>query len=349
MDTFAKKIDDVFTSFPETSFRFIIAGMNGSANSGFAGMALTPWDECAWRKAKGCLQPQVQGKLGQEVTGLQVFVFSLPPLPGNSQGMPVQMVVSSPSSFETVYAATGKLKAAANKSGMFIVTDSDLEFNNPVVRVSIDQAKANDIGITMQDIGDALATLLGGNDHRFSLEGRSYEVIPRSAARCASASTIWASTTPQDESGGRGPALDRAQGLQRHRAERAHPVQPAQLGHLLSGADAGGDDGPGGRLPAAAGGRNPAARLPLRLPLAVAPVRPGRGNQLTVTFAFSRCCRCQQHGHCCTLEVVVAVVIGRPPELAGGWRTEIFVHCSLVTTTAVTPVVLSMVSRPIRD
>ena len=178
MDTFAKKIDDVFTSFPETSFRFIIAGMNGSANSGFAGMALTPWDQRT-RKAKD-LQPQVQGKLGQEVTGLQVFVFSLPPLPGNSQGMPVQMVVSSPSSFETVYDVMGKLKAAANKSGMFIVTDSDLEFNNPVVSVSIDQAKANDIGITMQDIGDALATLLGGNyTNRFSLEGRSYEVIPQ--------------------------------------------------------------------------------------------------------------------------------------------------------------------------
>ena len=44
----------------------------------------------------------------------------------------------------------------------------------------IDAAKANRIGVNMQDIGATLATLLGGNYvNRFNLDGRSYQVIPQ--------------------------------------------------------------------------------------------------------------------------------------------------------------------------
>ena len=42
-----------------------------------------------------------------------------------------------------------QIKAAARKSGMFIVTDSDLAFNNPVIRVNIDRSKAGAYGISM--------------------------------------------------------------------------------------------------------------------------------------------------------------------------------------------------------
>jgi multidrug efflux pump len=73
-----------------------------------------------------------------------------------------------------------KIKAAARKSGLFIVVDSDLDFNNPVIRFHIDAAKANDLGINMAKIGDTLATMVGENYvNRFNLGGRSYEVIPQ--------------------------------------------------------------------------------------------------------------------------------------------------------------------------
>ena len=73
-----------------------------------------------------------------------------------------------------------KIKAAARKSGMFIVVDSDLDFNQPVINVNIDRSKANELGVTMQSIGDTLALLVGENYvNRFNLNGRSYEVIPQ--------------------------------------------------------------------------------------------------------------------------------------------------------------------------
>ncbi len=56
-----------------------------------------------------------------------------------------------------------KIKAAAMKSGLFIVSDSDLQFNQPVVRIKIDRSKASDLGLTMQQIGNTLALMLGGN------------------------------------------------------------------------------------------------------------------------------------------------------------------------------------------
>ena len=92
----------------------------------------------------------------------------------------MQMVINSTSSFQAVYEQMAKLKDAARKSGLFIVSDSDLDFNQPVVRVKIDRSKASDLGINMQQVGGTLATLLGGNYvNRFNLEGRSYQVIPQ--------------------------------------------------------------------------------------------------------------------------------------------------------------------------
>lgn len=141
-----------------------------------AGMLLKPWDER--KRSSIALKPLVQAELSKN-EGTNAFAFSLPPLPGGSGGLPVQMVINSTLGFQSIYEQMSKLKNAARKSGLFMVSDSDLEFNQPVVRMRVDRSKANGLGITMQNIGSAVATLLGGNYvNRFNLEGRSYQVIP---------------------------------------------------------------------------------------------------------------------------------------------------------------------------
>jgi multidrug efflux pump len=63
---------------------------------------------------------------------------------------------------------------------MFIFSDSDLRFETPQIEFHVDHDKANRLGITMSDIGNSLATLLGGNYvNLFDLYGRSYQVIPQ--------------------------------------------------------------------------------------------------------------------------------------------------------------------------
>ena len=177
VDTYGAQVDQVFASFPETDTRFVVNGLEGGPNSGIAGMILKPWEERT--RSAQALNPLVQAELNK-ITGESVFAFSLPPLPGSTGGLPVQMVISSTAGYETVFKLMEELKAAARKSGLFIVTDSDLAFNNPVIRIKVDRAKANDLGITMASIGEALGTMVGGNYvNRFNLNGRSYEVIPQ--------------------------------------------------------------------------------------------------------------------------------------------------------------------------
>jgi multidrug efflux pump len=73
-----------------------------------------------------------------------------------------------------------EVQAEAQKSGLFIFTDTDLKFETPQVELKIDHDKANRLGVRMSDIGGSLATLLGGNYvNRFNLYGRSYQVIPQ--------------------------------------------------------------------------------------------------------------------------------------------------------------------------
>jgi multidrug efflux pump len=175
-DYYGKQLNRVFASFPETFITFVVNGRFGP-NQGIAGMNLKPWDERS-RTAQQ-LKPLVQRKVSA-VPGMSAFVFSLPPLPGSIGGLPVQMVIYSTAGYRQVYQAMEKIKAEARKSGLFMVVDSDLQFNQPTIHIDIDRSKANALGITMQSIGDTLALLVGENYvNRFNLAGRSYEVIPQ--------------------------------------------------------------------------------------------------------------------------------------------------------------------------
>ncbi|MHC2331976.1 efflux RND transporter permease subunit [Bradyrhizobium sp. USDA 4454] len=176
LDYYGAKLEKAFRKFSETDLSFVLNGSGGS-QSGMAGMLLKPWDER--KRSSIVLRSLVQAELSK-IEGINAFAFSLPALPGGSDGLPVQMVINSTLGFQSVYEQMSKLKDAARKSGLFMVSDSDLEFNQPIVRIKVDRSKANDLGITMRNIGDALATLLGGNYiNRFNLQGRSYQVIPQ--------------------------------------------------------------------------------------------------------------------------------------------------------------------------
>ncbi|HEX6443128.1 MAG TPA: multidrug efflux RND transporter permease subunit [Stellaceae bacterium] len=176
LDAYGEELDKAFTSIPEAELRFVVNGRFGP-NQGIAGVILKPWNERARSAQK--IKPVLQQKVNA-VEGMAAFAFSLPPLPATIGGLPVQMVIDSTGDFESIYNAMEKIKDAARKSGLFIVTDSDLAFNQPTVQIDIDRNKANELGISMQAIGDTLALLVGENFvNRFNLSGRSYEVIPQ--------------------------------------------------------------------------------------------------------------------------------------------------------------------------
>jgi len=141
-----------------------------------AGMVLKPWDQRSVTTNQ--LQPVVQGELNR-VAGMQVFAFQLPPLPG-ATGLPVQFAIQTTDSFDRLNEVSQEFLQAAQKSGMFIVLNNDLRFDQPQAEVVIDREKAAMLGLTMQDIGSALGSMLGGGYvNYFNFAGRSYQVIPQ--------------------------------------------------------------------------------------------------------------------------------------------------------------------------
>lgn len=164
-------------TLPESDSTWIINGTDGPSAS-FGGINLSDWS------ARTTSAAQVQQSLQQavsEIEGSQIFVFQLPPLPGSAGGLPVQMVLRSPLGYPVLYQAMEDIKQQARESGLFMVVDSDLDYNNPVVQVKINREKANSLGIRMSDIGESLNLLVGENYiNRFAMDGRSYDVIPQS-------------------------------------------------------------------------------------------------------------------------------------------------------------------------
>ncbi|MBM3513676.1 MAG: multidrug efflux protein, partial [Alphaproteobacteria bacterium] len=177
---YGQKLDDILATYPESRTRFVMFGpAAGGAGSGMAAMDLKPWSQRD-RTAMD-IQPDLQAKLN-DLDGVKAFAFNFPPLPGPFGGLPVQFVMSSAGGYQDILTAMDNLKTAARASGLFMVVDSDLTFENPTIRLKIDRAKASDLGISMQTVGQTLSILVGENYvNRFSLQGRSYEVIPQVA------------------------------------------------------------------------------------------------------------------------------------------------------------------------
>jgi multidrug efflux pump len=170
------RLGKLFETVPEKDHVFTINGMQ-DVHQAFSGILFKPWNE-RQRTQKEILQ-SLQGPVSQ-IANAQVFTFPLPSLPGSIGGPPVQFVVTTTADYTQLSQVLEKIQADAQKSGMFIFIDSDLKFETPQIELKIDHDKANRLGITMQDIGGSLATLLGGNYvNRFNLYGRSYQVIPQ--------------------------------------------------------------------------------------------------------------------------------------------------------------------------
>lgn len=154
---------------------FMILGFNG--NNVFGGFKMANFAQRDISQFE-VLQP-LQGALSQ-VAGLQTAAFPRPSLPGSSGGLPVQFVITTGASFEELDEAASQLLGAAMGSGNFVFLQKSVEFDRPVTRVIVDRDRAGDLGISMQEIGVNLARMLGGGEvNRFSLEGRSYKVIPQ--------------------------------------------------------------------------------------------------------------------------------------------------------------------------
>ena len=166
------------SELPEVQANFHFSGGDrGLSHSAFGGVQLVPPSQRD-KSATGVLSDMQA--LGNISTGLQVGVYSRPPLPGGGYGLPVEFIITSADSAEQVYAVAQEMIARAWGSGLFAYVTTDLFFDNAQFDIDIDREKAIDLGLDMESIGRDLAVYLGeGYVNRFSLAGRAYKVIPQ--------------------------------------------------------------------------------------------------------------------------------------------------------------------------
>ena len=169
---YTEKVNDVFKSFPETRHTFQLT----EAFTGFSGMGLKPWSER--KRSPEQILPEAFGKLGA-VAGVRVIATTPAPLPGGGQ-FPVEFVIASTAEPAELLEFANKLVAKAMQSGIFVFADTDLKYDMPQTEIVFDRDKVASLGLNLQQVGADLGTMLGGNYvNRFSIQGRSYKVIPQ--------------------------------------------------------------------------------------------------------------------------------------------------------------------------
>ena len=169
---FTQQIHDVYRSFPETASIFQITFPTG----GFGGMVTKPWSERT-KTAQELLMEQM-GPISK-IPGVRVIPLTPAALPGGGD-FPVDLVIASAAEPEQLRDIAGQLVQKAFASGMFIFADADLKFDQPQTEVVFDRDKLRSQGVNLAEAGRDLSTLLGGDYvNRFSIQGRSYKVIPQ--------------------------------------------------------------------------------------------------------------------------------------------------------------------------
>jgi multidrug efflux pump len=169
---YTKQVYDVYHSFPESQSVFQITSPTG----GFGGMVAKPWSER--KKTTQQLLVESTGPLSK-IAGIRVIPLTPPPLPGGGD-FPVDFVIASPAEPQQLVQFAKQLVGKAFASGLFIYADSDVKFDQPQAEVVFDRDKLRSQGVDLSQAGQDLSTLLGGNYvNRFSIQGRSYKVIPQ--------------------------------------------------------------------------------------------------------------------------------------------------------------------------
>ncbi|MCW0468537.1 efflux RND transporter permease subunit [Vibrio chagasii] len=97
---------------------------------------------------------------------VQVFQFSL--------------LLQIPNSFESLFQITTDILADVASNPLFVYSDLDLNYDSATMKVHIDKDKAGAYGVTMQDIGITLGTMMSDACVKpYRLKRSFCEVIPQ--------------------------------------------------------------------------------------------------------------------------------------------------------------------------
>src|SRR5438309_9840359 len=136
-----------------------------------------------WSQRKKTAQQLLVESVGplSKIPGIRVIPLTPSPLPGGGN-FPVEFVIVSAAEPRQLSEFADQLVKKAFASGLFIFADADLKFDQPQAEIVFDRDKLRSQGVDLSQAGRDLSAMLGANYvNRFSIQGRSYKVIPQVA------------------------------------------------------------------------------------------------------------------------------------------------------------------------
>lgn len=176
IDNTMAKVNQLLSEQPEVAYAQVFSGVP-SSNQAFGIASMVPWSE---REASQAEVVDRVTNLVKDIPEMAVTAFQMPELPGAGSGLPIQFVITTPNQFESLFQVATDILADVSANPMFVYSDLDLNYDSATMKIHIDKDKAGAYGVTMQDIGITLSTMMAdGYVNRIDLNGRSYEVIPQ--------------------------------------------------------------------------------------------------------------------------------------------------------------------------
>jgi hydrophobe/amphiphile efflux-1 (HAE1) family protein len=181
MDAFTQHLANYFyDSIPERSFVFAATNLsfaNGSTNSAFGRVVITDPDQR--KRSQDEIVNDINSKLSN-FNDSRVFLIQEQTISvgfGSRGSLPVQFVLQT-QDFEKLKEVLPKFLNEARKEKTFQVVDANLKFNKPELQISIDRIKAQDLGLSVQDIAITLQSALSGGRLGYFLKGgKQYQII----------------------------------------------------------------------------------------------------------------------------------------------------------------------------
>ena len=169
----ADEINRLWMDIPETQQTFQVT----SSAMAMGGMVTVPWDER--QQTIFDLYPEVQRKMAT-VPGVQVLPLLRPALPGGGI-FPVEFVIASTADTELILGFAREIARKAAESGKFAFPPVvDVKVDQPQAEINVDREKVAALGLDLSDVANDISAMFGGNYvNRFSIDGRSYKVIPQ--------------------------------------------------------------------------------------------------------------------------------------------------------------------------
>jgi multidrug efflux pump subunit AcrB len=166
-------------SIPENSVALTFApGFGGGgSNAAFVSMGLV---DASKRERSQDEIAQQMNRMFRRYNNLRVFATQEQTISvglGGRGANPVQFVLQN-LNFEKLKAKIPVFMEEVRKNPTFVNADVNLKFNQPELQITIDRLKANELGVSVQDISTTLQLALSGRRFGyFIMNGKQYQVI----------------------------------------------------------------------------------------------------------------------------------------------------------------------------